>query len=291
MVKHLFSDILRTGGAKDAARALDHTLEHFQAIVQSSDDAVISESLDGLVMSWNSGAQSIFGYIQQEMLGKSILVLFPPELIHEEARILQQVLSGHHVDHFETERLHKNGYRIKVSVTISPIRDRNGVVVGLSKIARDITQKVHLEAAARLSNAILRSTDDAVVSKTVHGVVTSWNPAATKIFGYTAEEMLGSSMEVLLPPNRPGEEQYILGRIRAGETLDHFETTRMCKSGRLINVSVTISPIRDSWGKVIGASKSPAISLAKSWQRRSYGLRPKCFPPRARAFLLRMRRA
>ncbi len=255
MVKNSFSDILRVGAAQDVAQTLEHTLEHFQAIVQSSDDAIISKTLDGLVISWNSGAQSIFGYTEREMLGKSILVLFPPERKDEEAHILEQVLSGARVDHFETERLHKNGNRIHVSVTISPIRDRNGVVVGASKIALEITLKVKLEAAARLSSAILNSTDDAVVSKSLNGIVTSWNQAATKIFGYTADEMIGKSVEVLLPPDRKGEEQFILGKIRGGEVIDHFETERVCKSGKRINVSVTISPICDGWGKVIGASK------------------------------------
>jgi diguanylate cyclase (GGDEF)-like protein/PAS domain S-box-containing protein len=245
----------KAGGALDVARGREHTLEHFQAIVQSSDDAIISKTLDGLVTSWNSGAQSIFGYTEQEMLGKSMVVLFPPERRDEEARLLKQVISGARVDHFETERLHKSGNRIHVSVTVSPIRDRHGVVVGVSKIARDITQKVQLEAAARLSNAILNSTDDAVVGKSLQGIVTSWNHAATKIFGYTAEEMLGHNIEVLLPPDRKDEERFILQKIRLGEVIDHFETVRVCKSGKLINVSVTISPIHDSWGKVIGASK------------------------------------
>ena len=255
MVKNSFSNILRVGAAGDAARTLEHTLEHFQAIVESSDDAIISKTLDGLVISWNSGAQSIFGYTEREMLGKSILVLFPPERRDEEAHILKQVCSGARVDHFETERLHKNGNRINVSVTISPIRDRDGVVVGASKIARDITQRVKMEAAAHLSNAILSSTDDAVVSKSLNGVVTSWNPAATKIFGYTAEEMIGRNIELLLPRDRKREEQFILERIRNGEVIDHFETERICKSGKLIIVSVTISPIFDSVGKIIGASK------------------------------------
>lgn len=236
-------------------RALQHTLEHFRAIVQGSDDAIISKTVDGLVTSWNSGAQSIFGYTEQEMLGKSLLVLFPPDRLHEEAHILKQVLSGTRVDHFETERLHKNGNRINVSVTISPIRDRHGVVVGASKVARDITQKVKLEATARIADAILLSTDDAVVSKSLNGIVTSWNAGATRIFGYTVEEMLGQSIQILLPAERQGEEKFILQRIRGGETVDHFETVRVCKSGKQIQVSVTISPIRDRWGNIVGASK------------------------------------
>jgi PAS domain S-box-containing protein len=286
MVKNSYSEILRVGAAQEAARTLEHTLEHFQAIVQSSDDAIISKTVDGMVLSWNSGAQSIFGYTEREMLGKSILVLFPPERRDEEAHILKQVMSGARIDHFETERLHKNGNRINVSVTISPIRDRNGVVVGASKIARDITQKVKLEAASRLSYAILNSTDDAVVSKSLNGIVTSWNQAASKIFGYTAEEMLGQSIEVLLPSDRKGEEQFILQKIRNGEAIDHFETLRVCKNNRLVNVSVTISPIHDRWGKVIGASKIARDITAQKLAEAQLRLTSKVFTATSEGILI-----
>ncbi|MEO7106034.1 MAG: PAS domain S-box protein, partial [Rhodoferax sp.] len=286
MVKNSYSEILRVGAVQEAARTLEHTLEHFQDIVQSSDDAIISKTVDGMVLSWNSGAQSIFGYTEREMLGKSILVLFPPERRDEEAHILKQVMSGARVDHFETERLHKNGNLINVSVTISPIRDRNGVVVGASKIARDITQKVKLEAASRLSYAILNSTDDAVVSKSLNGIVTSWNQAASKIFGYTAEEMLGQSIEVLLPSDRKGEEQFILQKIRNGEAIDHFETLRVCKNNRLVNVSVTISPIHDRWGKVIGASKIARDITAQKLAEAQLRLTSKVFTATSEGILI-----
>lgn len=231
------------------------TLEQFFAIVEGSDDAIITRALDGRVTSWNSGAQNIFGYTEQEMLGRSLIALFPPELIEEESYLLGQVLEGKKVAHFETERLHKTGKRISVSVTISPLRDQNGLIIGASKNARDITQKVKLEAAANLANAIFLSTDDAVIGKSLDSIVTSWNPGATKIFGYQAEEMIGKSIQKLFPIDRKVEETLILKRIRDGQTVDHFETVRVCKDGRKVDVSVTISPIRDHRGRIIGASK------------------------------------
>lgn len=231
------------------------TLAQFFAIVEGSDDAIITRALDGRVTSWNSGAQNIFGYTEQEMLGRSLIALFPPELIEEESYLLGQVLEGKKVAHFETERLHKTGKRISVSVTISPLRDQNGLIIGASKNARDITQKVKLEAAANLANAIFLSTDDAVIGKSLDSIVTSWNPGATKIFGYQAEEMIGKSIQKLFPIDRKVEETLILKRIRDGQTVDHFETVRVCKDGRKVDVSVTISPIRDHRGRIIGASK------------------------------------
>lgn len=245
----------KNGHQTSIQRMLDHTLEHFRAIVQGSDDAIISKTLDGIVTSWNSGAQSIFGYTESEMVGKPFLILIPPERIDEEAYFLKQMIAGERIDHFETERLHKNGNRINVSVTLSPIRDRDGQVVGASKIARDITQQLKQHAASQIANSICQSTDDAVVSKTLNGVVTSWNPGASRMFGYSADEMVGRTLDRLFPPDRASEEAFILERIANGEPIDHFETVRVRKDGSQIEVSVNISPIRDSWGKIIGASK------------------------------------
>ncbi len=113
---------------------------HYKAIVDCSDDAIISKTLDGLVTSWNPGARRIFGYTEAEMLHQPMLRLFPPERSNEEQFILERLMDGEKVDHFETERVRKDGSRVLVSVTISPIRDRHGIIVGASKIARDITQ-------------------------------------------------------------------------------------------------------------------------------------------------------
>lgn len=116
-----------------------HALELFRSIVASSDDAIIGKTLEGIVISWNQGAEKIFGYTCAEMMGQSLLRLFPPERKNEEVFILERILLGEKVDHFETERIRKDGRRVHVSVTISPIRDSNGKIVGASKVARDIT--------------------------------------------------------------------------------------------------------------------------------------------------------
>jgi len=248
-------DQCRADAEASMRRVLDHTLEHFRAIVQGSDDAIISKTLDGTITSWNSRAQSMFGYTEHEILGKPILILIPPERIEEEAFFLKKMLSGERIDHFETERLHKNGKRLNVSVTLSPIRDRDGNVIGASKIARDITQQLKLHAASQIANTILESTDDAIVSKNLQGVVTSWNRGASRVFGYSEQEMIGRTLDVIFPADRKNEEIFILERIANGEKIDHYETVRLRKDGVLIHVSVSISPIRDSWGKIIGASK------------------------------------
>jgi PAS domain S-box-containing protein len=224
----------------------------FAAIVASSDDAIVSKDLSGIVRSWNPSAERIFGYSAAEMVGKSITVLFPPDRMDEEPQILERLKRGERVDHFQTVRMHKDGRRLLVSVTISPIRDATGRVVGASKVARDITRTSELEG---MFGAIVAGSDDAIVSKDLSGIVRSWNPSAERIFGYTAAEMVGKSITVLFPPDRLDEEPQILERLKRGERVEHFETVRIRKDGRPVEVSVTISPVKGVDGRVVGASK------------------------------------
>jgi PAS domain S-box-containing protein len=125
------------------------------AIVESSDDAIIGKRLDGTIVSWNAGASRIFGYTADEIIGHSVLELFPPELRSEEARIVAQLVRGERVDHFETTRLRKDGSRVEISLSVSPIRDAGGTIVGAAKIGRDITEaKKMLEAVLRLNEEL-----------------------------------------------------------------------------------------------------------------------------------------
>jgi len=225
------------------------------AIVESSDDAIASKDLNGIVTSWNPAAERIFGYTATEMIGQSIAILVPADRPDEEPQILARIRRGERIDHFETVRRRKDGRFIDVSVTISPIRDSSGRIIGASKVARDVTEQKQAAIQGVLLSAIVESSDDAIASKNLDGVVTSWNPAAERIFGYTAAEMIGQPIAILVPADRPDEEPQILARIRRGERIDHYETVRRRKDGRLIDVSVTISPIRDSSGQIIGASK------------------------------------
>ena len=119
------------------------------AIVESSDDAIISKSLDGCVTSWNEGATRVFGYAADEAIGKSIMLIIPPEHVHEEHRILEKIARGERIEHFETVRMAKDGRRIEVSLTISPVRDHEGRVVGASKVARDVSDRRHMERQLR----------------------------------------------------------------------------------------------------------------------------------------------
>lgn len=225
------------------------------AIVESSDDAIVSKDLDGIVTSWNRAAQHIFGYTSEEIVGRPITLIIPPELQSEEVDILARIRAGQRIDHFQTVRVHRSGRRIDVSLTISPIKDQDGRTIGAAKIARDVTGQNKIQEAALRLAAIVESSDDAIASKDLNGIVTSWNRAAERIFGYSAAEIIGRPITLIIPPEMQGDEALILSKIRAGERIDHFQTVRMRKNGERIDVSLTVSPIRDGQGRVIGASK------------------------------------
>ena len=246
------------------------------AIVTSADDAILSKTLNGVITSWNPGAERMFGYSAEEMIGQPILRLIPSELQAEEREILMRLRAGERIEHYETVRQRKDGTLIDVSLTISPMRDQSGVIIGASKIIRDMTDRKRIDHVSARLAAIVTSADDAILSKTLNGVITSWNPGAERMFGYSAEEMIGQPILRLIPPERQTEEGEILARLRAGKRIQHYETVRQKKDGTLIDVSLTISPMRNEAGKIIGASKiirdiserkQTELSLKESQQR------------------------
>jgi PAS domain S-box-containing protein len=225
------------------------------SIVASADDAIISKDLSGTITSWNRSAERIFGYTEAEAVGQSIRLIVPPDLYEEEEDVLRRVRSGDSVDHYQTVRIRKDGRRIDVSLTVSPIVTTYGQVIGASKIARDVTESRRLERDARHFAAIVESSDDAIISKDLNGTIVSWNSAAERLFGYTAAEIVGRSVRVIIPPDRQSEEDHVLSSVRRGEIVDHFETIRLRKDGTSVPISLTVSPIRGVTGEIIGASK------------------------------------
>jgi PAS domain S-box-containing protein len=371
---------------REAPVADDLTRQRLAAIIEFSDDAIVSKTLDGIVTSWNPAAERIFGYRAEEMIGASITRIFPPDRLSEEEEFLARLRRGERIEHFQTTRRTKDGRFINISVTLSPIMDETGRIVGASKIARDITSRVQDQAAAErqqrllavtlssigdgvvatdnfgkitfmnptaealtgwsgaealgmpldsvmtllnektreradnpvglvlseghivgLANhtvlvgkdgrehpiddsaapihdehgnvfgvvmvfhdvserrrqqeellrlaAIVESTDDAVITKTLGGIITTWNEAAERIFGYTAEEAIGRSITLLFPPERIGEEAEFMRRLAAGERIDHFQTERIRKDGARLHMSVTQSALKNEAGEIFGISK------------------------------------
>src|SRR5690554_1003696 len=234
---------------------IEQTNAILAAIVGSSDDTIISKNLDGIILSWNPASERMFGFSEEEALGKHISIIIPPDRIEEEDYIINEVKQGRKVDHFETIRKARDGRRVPISLSVSPIVDANGRVIGASKIARDISERKRANEKQAVLAAIVETSDDAIVSKTLQGIITSWNKAAERMFGYTEDEAVGKHITLIIPPERLDEESYIIGEIIKGNKIDHFHTIRRAKDGRLIPISVSVSPITDETGKVVGASK------------------------------------
>jgi PAS domain S-box-containing protein len=173
------------------------------AVVQSSHDAIVGKTVKGIITDWNQGAERIFGYKPKEIIGKSILTLIPREQHSEETEILRRIRRGQSVDHYETIRRRKDGRLIDVSLTISPIKDRKGKIIGVSKIAREITAQKKANQRLAEQARLLDLSTDAIIVRDVKDRVTYWNKGATKIYGYTREEALGKVTHDLLKAEHP----------------------------------------------------------------------------------------
>lgn len=235
--------------------SLDAAALHLAAIVSSSDDAITSEDQAGIIQSWNRAAERIYGYTASEAIGTPMHVIIPEEHREQEALVLGRLRDGKPVEHFETVRIAKDGRRVLVSLTVSAIRTPAGEVVGFSSIARDVTNQKALERETYRLAAIVNFSEDAIISKSLDGTVLTWNRAAQEMFGYTADEVIGRSIRIIIPPDREAEEDDVLARVRAGVGVEHFETVRRRKDGTLIDISLTVSPVKSPDGTIIGASK------------------------------------
>ncbi len=176
-------------------------------------------------------------------------------IAHEECWMSLALRMGKEFNGQEIVIERPDGRRRTTLAHANPILDERGVVLGAVNVLIDITDRKRAEEAQALLAAIVESSEDAIVSKTLDGLITSWNAGAERLFGYTAAEAIGQPVTLVIPPDRLEEERVILARLRRGERLEHFETLRRARDGRLIDISLTISPIRDAAGRVIGASK------------------------------------
>ena len=198
-----------------ARKREQEALTHLAAIVESSDDAIIGKTLDGIIVSWNAGAERIYGYAADEVVGRSISLLVPPGRANELPQILERIRRGEGVEHYETVRVRKDGRQIIVSLTISPITDDVGNLLGASAIAHDITAQQRAEIQLR---NLIDTTQDAVISSDRQGCIDLFNPAAERIFGYTRTEVQGRKLQLLMPePYASEHDDYIARYERTGE--------------------------------------------------------------------------
>jgi PAS domain S-box-containing protein len=223
------------------------------AIVASADDAIISKSLDGTILTWNASAERIYGYPPAEAIGRPISMLLPPDRPNEVADILDRLRAGERIDHLVTKRVRKDGTVIDVSLTVSPIADAHGAVVGAATIARDIRKQIEAEARAQQLAAIVDASDDAILSRALDGTILSWNAGAERLLGYTADEMIGSSIDALRLGS-DAEAREIRERANRGERQPALDVRMERKDGSQVVVSTTAAPILDASGRIVGVA-------------------------------------
>jgi PAS domain S-box-containing protein len=217
---------------------------------------------DGVIAWFNSRAAELWGRVptlddtDERFCGAYRLYRADgTHMAHSDTPVALALETGASVHEQEVVIEKPDGSRVTVSVHIDPIRDQHGAVVGVVNFFHDISEQKTAERATGLLAAIVDSSDDAIVSKSLDGIITSWNRSAERLFGYTAEEAVGQNLSLIVPPGRQSEEVAILERLRRGERVQHFETVRVRKDGTMLDISLTISPVRDAAGRVVGASK------------------------------------
>jgi len=227
-------------------------------LFRSSKEAAIQWSLNSTILAWNPSAERLLGHTQEEIVGQSLSKIAEPDISNQLLSLTEHIGEAGAIKDFETCFRNNTGTPVDVSVTMTPLRDNEGIVHSVLCLVREIPGRTELQQAERdqlFLASIISSANDAIVSKSLDGIITSWNAAAERIFGYTAEEMIGQSVLKLIPSKFQDEEPQILARIRRGELIDHYQSERVAKDGRTIPVSLTISPIKDRKGRIIGASK------------------------------------
>ena len=217
-------------------QAADAVVRRLAAVVESSADAIFSKDLDGTIRTWNRGAERLYGYSRDEAVGRSVKMLVPEDRADEWTKVMAMLARGEHVEQLETERVRKDGQRVAVALTVSPIRDSDGKVVSASVTGRDITDRKRAEEELRRSEerfrqmadhardgearlaAILNTAADAIITIDVHGVIQSVNAAAERMFGYAAAEMIGQNVKMLMPaPYREEHDRYLARYLQTGE--------------------------------------------------------------------------
>ena len=255
--------------AEEALRSREAEL---QLITETTPVMLTRCSKDLTYVFANRAYAGMLGLEQDEIIGKRIIDVIGREGMAAIEPYVARVLRGEQTEYEQEVEFNTVGKRFLRAV-YRPDRDNEGAVVGWMESISDLTEPRRAEeiqrhterelSAFRLANekvlqhlaSIVENTDDVIIGRDLAGLVTSWNAAAERLYGYTAEEMIGKPISILIPPDRPNEEPEILGRLKSGERLDHYETVRKAKDGRLIQVSLTVSPIKDARGKVIGYSK------------------------------------
>ncbi len=236
--------------------ALRESAERFRSTFEQAAVGIAHVAPDGRWLRVNQKLCEITGYTAEELSKLTYQEITHPDDLDADEQQAAKVASGE-LDHYALEKryIRKDGSPVDASITVSGLRDPQGKLKYFISVVEDIrARKLTEEVPYRLAS-IVESSDDAIISKDLNGTITSWNGAAERIFQYTANEALGQHITLIIPPELREEETQIIKRLRNGERIEHFETIRVRKDGQRLNISLTVSPVRDSHGRIVGASK------------------------------------
>jgi PAS domain S-box-containing protein len=253
----------RDVGLQPELGSVEESAERLANLLTLSYEPMFAWRLDGQIEFWNAGAERLYGFPSNEAVGHSSHTLLQTEFPIEFAELRSRLLNERYWSG-ELRHTCKDGREVSVDSRMQLLGDdtvlevnRDVTQIKAADVQREQAEAALLESEQRLRflASIVESSDDAIVSKNLDGIITSWNSGAERVFGYTAEEAVGQPITIVIPQDRQDEERGILTRIRRGERIDHFETVRQRKHGSLIVVSLTVSPVKNAEGKIVGASK------------------------------------
>jgi PAS domain S-box-containing protein len=223
------------------------------SLIDLSYEPIFTWHLDDTIIEWNKGCEQLYGYVRAEAIGKNshdlLKTEFPLSPTNEYLETLKQTGQWSGV----LRHITRDGHEVWVESRQQVIESEGKQLV--LETNRDITEQLRAEESRLRLAAIVASSNDAIIGKTLEGIITNWNDGARRIFGYSEDEVIGKSVTILIPPDRHDEEPAIIERLKRGERVDHYQTVRVRKDGQKIDISLTISPIRNSLGQIIGASK------------------------------------
>ncbi len=229
----------------------------FRMVVEAAPNAMLMADRNGRITLVNSNAEALFGYARTELIGEPLELLVPERFRdrhpHHVAGFFGDPKSRSMGAGRELFGRRKDGSEVPIEIGLNPIETPAGIFTLASII--DITERKRAEAVQQQMAALVESADDAILTKSLNGIIRSWNPGAERLLGYSADDIVGQSVMRLVPDDRQNEEALILDKIRSGQSVAHFETVRRRKDGTQLDVSLTISPIRDRAGNIVGASK------------------------------------
>jgi len=243
-----------TGFVRDITerKRMEETRSQLSAIVESSDDAIMGKTLDGIITNWNEGAEKVYGYTADEVVGRPVSILIPPDLINELPSILNRLRTGESINHYETVRLRKDGQRINVSLTLSPIRDSAGNIVGAATIARDITERKQAEEQIAYQAYLLENVNDAVIGSDENSIIRFWNQGAERMFGWKAEEVVGRSGREILRAELINTDRETVLKILAERGRWKGESIQYRKDGTRIIVEASSITLRNADNSIAG---------------------------------------